>query len=104
MKAFVLERLDAPTTVRDDLPEPTPGEQALLVRVSASSVNPVDAAIAAGMLGTLADYEFPVVLGRDFAGTVEQTGAGVTRYAPGTRCMASCRTSTPPCMMAAGRS
>lgn len=83
MKAFVLERLDAPTTVRDDLPEPTPGEQALLVRVSASSVNPVDAAIAAGMLGTLADYEFSVVLGRDFAGTVEQTGAGVTRYAPG---------------------
>jgi NADPH:quinone reductase-like Zn-dependent oxidoreductase len=83
MKAFVLDRLDAPTRVRDDLPEPTPGEYALLVRVIASSVNPVDAAIAAGMLGTLADYEFPVVLGRDFAGTVEQTGAGVTRYAPG---------------------
>jgi NADPH:quinone reductase len=83
MKAFVLERFDAPPTVRDDVPNPTPGERELLVRVSASSVNPVDAAIAAGMLRGVGDYEFPVILGRDFAGTVEQAGAGVTRYAPG---------------------
>jgi NADPH:quinone reductase len=29
------------------------------------------------------DYEFPVTLGRDFAGTVEATGAGVEGYAEG---------------------
>ena len=53
------------------------------MRVQASSVNPVDAAIAAGMLSGMVEHEFPVVLGRDYAGVVEQVGSGVTRYAAG---------------------
>jgi NADPH2:quinone reductase len=55
----------------------------LLVRVSASSVNPADAAIASGMLKGMAQYEFPVILGRDFAGVLEEVGADVTRYEAG---------------------
>jgi NADPH:quinone reductase len=39
--------------------------------------------IAAGMLRGMAEYEFPVVLGRDFAGTVEQVGAGAERFERG---------------------
>jgi threonine dehydrogenase-like Zn-dependent dehydrogenase len=35
------------------------------------------------MLRGMFDYEFPVTLGRDFAGTVEATGAGVEGYAEG---------------------
>jgi NADPH:quinone reductase-like Zn-dependent oxidoreductase len=31
----------------------------------------------------MAEYEFPVTLGRDFAGVVEETGSGVTRYEVG---------------------
>ena len=53
------------------------------MRVHASSVNPVDAAIAAGMLAQMFEHEFPVTLGRDYAGVVEQVGAEVTRYAAG---------------------
>jgi len=48
------------------------------VRVQASSVNPVDNAIAAGMLKGMFEHDFPVVLGRDFAGVVEQAGPGAT--------------------------
>ena len=56
----------------------------MLVRVQASSANPVDNSIAAGMLAQLGvEYEYPVTLGRDYAGVVEQVGAGVTGYAPG---------------------
>ena len=44
------------------------------MRVRASSVNPVDGAIAAGMMSGMVEHEFPVVLGRDYAGVVEQVG------------------------------
>lgn len=48
------------------------------MRVQASSVNPVDNAIAAGMLKGAFEHDFPVILGRDFAGVVEQAGRGAT--------------------------
>lgn len=83
MRAFTLTSLDAPPTLKDDLLAPTPGDRDVLVRVQASSVNPVDNAIAAGMLAGMAEHEFPITLGRDYAGVVEQVGPGVTRYAVG---------------------
>jgi NADPH2:quinone reductase len=56
----------------------------VLVRVQASSVNRVDDSIASGMLKQMGvEYEFPVILGRDYAGIVEQVGPEVTRYAVG---------------------
>ena len=63
--------------------EPTAAADGLVVRVRASSVNPVDNAIAAGMLRDIVDHDFPVVLGRDYAGTVETIGADVEGYAVG---------------------
>ncbi len=83
MKAFVLDDFDAELRLREDLPEPQPAENELVVRVKASSVNPVDAAVASGMLRGMADYEFPVTLGRDFAGTVERVGSGATGFENG---------------------
>jgi NADPH2:quinone reductase len=83
MKALTLDGLDTSPTLRDDLPDPTPAANEVLVRVHASSVNPVDAGIAGGMLAQMFEYEFPVTLGRDYAGVVEQVGAEVTRYAVG---------------------
>ena len=53
------------------------------MRVRASSVNPVDNGIAAGMLAQFVEHEFPVILGRDYVGTVEQVGSEVTRYSVG---------------------
>jgi NADPH:quinone reductase-like Zn-dependent oxidoreductase len=83
VRAFTLDSFDAPPGLRDDLPAPSPAHDEVLVRVHASAVNPVDAAIAAGRLSGMFEYEFPVVLGRDYAGVVEEVGAGVTRYAGG---------------------
>jgi NADPH2:quinone reductase len=84
MKAVTLNALDRPPVLRDDLPAPTPAPNEVLVRVHASSANPVDNSIAAGLLEQMGvEYEFPVILGRDYAGVVEQVGADVTRYAAG---------------------
>lgn len=83
MRAFTLDGFESTPGLRDDLPVPSAGAGELLVRVNASSVNSVDAAIASGMLKGMAEYEFPVTLGRDFAGVVEEAGSGVTRYEVG---------------------
>jgi NADPH2:quinone reductase len=82
VNAFTLDGFEQPA-LRDDFPEPRVGDDELLVRVRASSVNPVDVFIAAGGLRGMAEYDFPVVLGRDFAGVVEQVGSAVSRYEPG---------------------
>lgn len=83
MRAFTVDSFGAQPALRDDIPEPHVGDNQMLVRVRASSANPVDAFIAAGGLKEMAEHEFPVTLGRDFAGTVEQVGSRVNRYRVG---------------------
>jgi NADPH:quinone reductase len=83
VRAFTLDRFESPPGLRDDLPTPAVGPNEVLVRVHASSVNGADVPIAAGMLKEMAEYEFPVTLGRDFAGVVEDVGSAVSRYKAG---------------------
>ncbi|MGH3134755.1 MAG: NADP-dependent oxidoreductase [Gaiellaceae bacterium] len=83
MRAFTLDSFDAKSSLRDDVPEPEVAGDDVLVRVRASSVNAVDVLIAAGGLQQYVEYEFPVTIGRDFAGVVERVGSGVTRYGEG---------------------
>jgi NADPH2:quinone reductase len=84
MRAVTLDAFDTPPRLRDDLPAPTRAPNEVLVRVHASSVNPADNGIAAGMLKQMGlEYEFPVILGRDYAGVVEQVGAEATGYSVG---------------------
>jgi NADPH:quinone reductase-like Zn-dependent oxidoreductase len=83
MRAFTLDSFDVPPALRGDRPEPHPGDTELLVRVRGSSVNPVDVFVAAGALKGMAEYAFPVTLGRDFAGVVEQIGSDVSGYSVG---------------------
>jgi NADPH:quinone reductase len=84
MRAITIDSPDAAPVLREDLPTPTPAANEVLVRVHASSVNPVDNSIAAGMLAGMGlEHDYPVILGRDYAGLVEQVGAGVSGYHPG---------------------
>jgi NADPH:quinone reductase-like Zn-dependent oxidoreductase len=67
----------------DERPDPRPSAGELLVRVRATSVNPVDTSVAAGHFAAVATYELPATLGRDFAGTVEAVGEGVSSFGVG---------------------
>ena len=83
MEAITLTAFDTPPALAE-LTDPTPAANEVLVRVRASSINPVDNGIAAGMLTQMGvDYEFPVILGRDYAGVVEAIGSEVSRFAVG---------------------
>jgi NADPH:quinone reductase-like Zn-dependent oxidoreductase len=68
-----------------DLPEPETGGGEVRVAVEAASVNGFDVAVAAGYVWDALPHEFPVVLGRDVAGTVDAVGEGVTGIAVGDR-------------------
>lgn len=82
MRAYVVPSADAQPTVTE-VPDPTPGPGEVLVRVAASSLNGFDLSVASGRLQGMMEHRFPVVLGKDFAGTVEAVGEGVTRFSPG---------------------
>ena len=82
MNAFVMRDYDTPPAV-ETVPTPQAGPGEVLVRVRAASVNGFDLGLVAGMLRGMMEYPFPVVLGRDFAGTVDAVGEGTTRFAVG---------------------
>jgi NADPH:quinone reductase-like Zn-dependent oxidoreductase len=84
MRAFAVAEPDAKPAVLD-LPDPTPDPGEILVRVTSSSVNGFDLAVAAGMLAQMMEHRYPVVLGKDYAGVVQAVGDGVDRFAVGDR-------------------
>ncbi|KRF32554.1 NADP-dependent oxidoreductase [Yonghaparkia sp. Soil809] len=66
---------------------PPPGAGEVRVRFAAGGLNPVDAKIRSGR--SRIAIPLPVDVGREFAGVVEEVGAGVTGIAPGDRVFGS---------------
>ena len=86
MKAVLLNDYgDADKLVSSEVPNPRPGAGELLVRVAATSINPVDWKLRSGALRTWMPLQFPAILGRDASGEVLEVGAGVKGFAPGDR-------------------
>ena len=84
MRAFVVERYGDADSVRAvDVADPQVGDDDVLVRIHAASVNPLDLKIRDGDFKAILPYRVPFVLGNDLAGVVVAVGAGVTRFAVG---------------------
>ncbi|MGI9074481.1 MAG: alcohol dehydrogenase catalytic domain-containing protein [Bryobacteraceae bacterium] len=66
-------------------PEPEPDE--VLVKVAATSVNPIDWKIRSGAAKSMMPVKFPAILGRDVAGTVVKPGVNVRNPHPGQKVM-----------------
>ena len=85
MKAVTVSEAGATPALDDDLADPTAGPGQLLIRVLASAVNPVDGHVAGGVMAAMMAHDWPVTLGRDFAGVIEGLGDGATALAIGDR-------------------
>ncbi|MDQ4113334.1 MAG: NADP-dependent oxidoreductase [Actinomycetota bacterium] len=82
MRALTLAEVPGTPAITDvEAPAPAAGE--LLVRVRASSVNGFDLGTIAGYLQGMMEHRFPLIPGRDFAGTVEAVGDGVEGFQVG---------------------
>ena len=63
-----------------EIPVPTPGHGEVLIRVVASSVNPVDwKLLEPGSFGPVSPIRFPHTLGFDVAGTIAAVGSGCAK-------------------------
>lgn len=84
MRAITYDRFGGPDVLElTDLPTPKVGPDSVLVRVRASSVNPVDWKVREGYLAEIMDTVFPVVPGWDVAGVVEQVGLDTPEFQVG---------------------
>ncbi|QNK63673.1 NADP-dependent oxidoreductase [Pedobacter sp. PAMC26386] len=82
MKAVVVKAFkDAPELIESLKPEIKPGH--ILIKLKAAGLNPTDWRIADGMLDGKMAHVFPLILGVDGAGVVEEVGADVSRFKVG---------------------
>ncbi len=81
MRAFAIDEFGTPGSLHD-LPSLTPKPDEIVVAVSVAGVNPIDWKVRDGMAG---ERPLPLVLGQDFAGSVEATGSSATGFAKADR-------------------
>jgi NADPH:quinone reductase-like Zn-dependent oxidoreductase len=74
-----------------DVERPPVAPDGVLVRLRAASLNPVDSKVREGNLAGAFPFHFPVILGWDAAGVVEEVGAAVTWFRPGDPVYGYCR-------------
>jgi NADPH:quinone reductase-like Zn-dependent oxidoreductase len=83
MKAVAVSKLkDIPVVM--DLPKPAVRPGTVLIKVAAAGMNPFDWKMIDGIMDDgKTKHQFPLIMGVDGAGTVEEVGEGVTRFKAG---------------------
>ena len=89
MKAVVIDGFGGVDQLHiQNVDDPEVGRGEVLVRVRATSVNPIDLKIRNGSAAKFMGVELPAILGRDLAGDVVRAGEGVVGFEKGQRVMA----------------
>ncbi|AQZ82007.1 NADPH:quinone oxidoreductase [Acinetobacter calcoaceticus] len=84
MKAAYISRYGNIDDVQlNEQSQPPLTADAVLVKVHAASINPLDLKVLEGELKAILPLKFPFILGNDFAGTVVEVGSNVTQFKAG---------------------
>ena len=82
MKAAIIHEFGGPEVLRyEDVPDPQPRKDQVLVRVKACAMNHLDLWVRKGLPGV----KLPHILGSDIAGEIVEAGEYVTGFRPGQR-------------------
>jgi NADPH:quinone reductase-like Zn-dependent oxidoreductase len=90
MNAVVLREYGGPENLRyeENFPEPQISGDTVLIRATATSVNPIDWKIRSGARQKDFPQSFPTILGKDVSGTVQAVGTNVKHFKQGERVLA----------------
>jgi NADPH:quinone reductase-like Zn-dependent oxidoreductase len=89
MKAIVVHKYGGPEVLKfEEYPDPVPSRGEVLVRVAATSVNPIDYKRRAGLTENFYPLQFPGLIGVDMSGTVVEVGPGVEAFSAGNQVFA----------------
>ena len=69
--------------VVENVPEPLPQKDQVLVDIHAAGINPIDYKVRSGYFKEMMPLQFPVIPGGDFSGIVKKIGDGVSAFKPG---------------------
>lgn len=83
MKAAIINHYGSPEFQYTEVEKPQIKPDQMLVRVFATSVNPIDWKIRKGILKILTGNKFPMILGFDVSGEVVEVGESVTQFKRG---------------------
>ncbi|NIK11409.1 NADP-dependent oxidoreductase [Alkalibacillus almallahensis] len=74
--------------IEENIEKPRPASGQVIVKQHATSINPIDWKLRAGYLQDMVPFEFPVILGWDTAGVVDEVADDVTDFEIGDRVFA----------------
>lgn len=81
MKAIRIHNYGGPEVLKyEEAPRPEPHAGEVLIRVHATSVNPIDWKVRAGYMKDFQPHSFPLILGWDVSGVIKEVGPNVSRF------------------------
>ncbi|TSB46605.1 NADP-dependent oxidoreductase [Alkalicoccobacillus porphyridii] len=86
MKAVVINQYGSKEElVEQEVSKPTPESNQVVVKLEATSINPIDWKLREGYLKGMFDWSFPIILGWDAAGTISEVGSNSSKWKVGDR-------------------
>src|SRR5207237_3621437 len=81
MRAIRIHKYGGPEVLHyENAPRPKPQSGEVLIRVHVAGINPIDWKVREGYMKDFWPHKFPLILGWDLSGVVDELGRGVSRF------------------------